>query len=152
MRFRRPRPDRRTPSALGGLLASVRERAPYLVLATFAAGCASVSPERGHDQVSTIVRERTGRKTQWEKGPPDEAAVAAWVGRATAAGLTREKAVEIALVNSPSLAQTYEELGISQADMVQAGLLKNPSLGVDLGFGLTSGSTSEVRLSLVQDF
>jgi len=72
--------------------------------------------------------------------------------RVTVAGLTRERAVEIALVNSPELGQTYEDLGISQADMVQAGLLANPSLGADLGFALTSGATREVRLSLVQNF
>jgi len=123
-----------------------------LLLTLLGAGCASVSPERGHDQVSTIVGARTGHKTQWEKGPPDDAAVADWVRRATAAGLTRAKAVEIALVNNPALTQTYEDLGISQADMVQAGLLKNPTFGADLGFAITSGATREVRLSLVQDF
>jgi cobalt-zinc-cadmium efflux system outer membrane protein len=70
----------------------------------------------------------------------------------TTAGLTRARAVEIALVNNPELAVTYEELGISQADMVQAGLLRNPSFGVDLGFPVSNGHTSEVRLALVQDF
>jgi cobalt-zinc-cadmium efflux system outer membrane protein len=124
----------------------------YLLLMFLGAGCASVSPERGHDRVSTIVGERTGRRTQWEKGPPDEASVADWVRRVTAAGLTRDEAVEIALVNSPALAQTYEDLGISQADMVQAGLLKNPTFGAEVGFAITSGATREVRLSLVQDF
>lgn len=124
----------------------------YLALTVLGAGCASISPERGHDQVSSIVAERTGRKTQWEKGPPDEVAIADWVRRVTAGGLTREMAVEIALVNSPALAQTYEELGISQADMVQAGLLKNPTFAADLGFNINSGETREVRLSVVQDF
>jgi outer membrane protein, heavy metal efflux system len=34
---------------------------------------------------------------------------------------------------------------------VQAGLLRNPSLGADLGFRVSNAQTSEVRLSLVQD-
>ena len=123
-----------------------------LLLGGLGAGCASVSPERGHDQVSSVVSERTGHRTRWEKGPPDEAQIADWVRKVTKQGLTRERAVEIALVNNPALAATYEELGVSQADMVQAGLLRNPAFGVDLGFRLNDGQNDELRLSLVQDF
>ena len=36
--------------------------------------------------------------------------------------------------------------------MVQAGLLKNPSFGAELGFRINSGANDELRLSLVQDF
>ncbi|MES1204465.1 MAG: TolC family protein, partial [Pseudomonadota bacterium] len=86
------------------------------------------------------------------KGPPDDAQIAEWVRTLTAGGLTRARAVEIALVNNRDLQATYEELGISQADMVQAGLLKNPSFGAELGFRTNSGANDELRLSLVQDF
>jgi cobalt-zinc-cadmium efflux system outer membrane protein len=125
---------------------------PVALVAIVGTGCASVSPERGHDQVATIVGQRTGHKTHWEKGPPDDAQIAAWVRDLTSKGLTRTRAVEIALVNSPDLQATYEALGISQADMVQAGLLRNPSFGADIGFRMNSGQTDELRLSLVQDF
>jgi cobalt-zinc-cadmium efflux system outer membrane protein len=124
----------------------------FLFAITLGAGCASVSAERGHDQVASVVSERTGHKTRWEKGPPDQAEIADWVRKVTAGGLTRDRAVEIALVNNPSLQATYEELGVSQADMVQAGLLRNPAFGLDLGFRLNNGKTDEVRVSLVQDF
>jgi cobalt-zinc-cadmium efflux system outer membrane protein len=130
----------------------VTRAVPCLALALLGAGCASLAPERGHDRVSDLVGQRTGHRTRWDKGPPDEAQIAQWVRGLAAAGLTRSRAVEIALVNSPELSATYEELGISQADMVQAGLLRNPTLGADLGFAISSGATSEIRLSLVQDF
>jgi cobalt-zinc-cadmium efflux system outer membrane protein len=128
-------------------------RAATIAVAAIAAtGCASVSPERGHDRVASIVDQRTGHKTHWDKGPPDDAQVAEWVGQLTSQGLTRARAVEIALVNNPDLQATYEELGVSQADMVQAGLLRNPTFGADLGFRLNNGANDELRLSLVQDF
>jgi cobalt-zinc-cadmium efflux system outer membrane protein len=128
-------------------------RAGLLALAfAGSAGCASVSPERGHDQVADVVQKRTGARTRWEKGPPDDARVADWVRTTTASGLTRARAVEIALVNNPDLGAMYEELGVSQADMVQAGLLRNPSFGADVGFPRTHGALSELRFSLVQDF
>src|SRR5690348_10741512 len=98
-------------------------------LALGAAGCAGVVRSRGHDQVSALVAERTGHPTGWGQGPPDDARVAEWVRASVGRGLTRAAAVQIALMNSPDLLVDYEELGIAQADMVEAGLLKNPSLG-----------------------
>lgn len=89
-----------SPSTQGGqgaLLLSV------LLSVLGAAACASVSPERGHDQVSTLVQQRTGYRTRWEKGPPDDARIASWVADLAKGGLTRARAVEIALVNSPTL-------------------------------------------------
>lgn len=133
-------------------LVPARRLWPLVAVTVGAAGCGTVSPERGHDQVASVVEQRTGRRTRWEKGPPDDARVAEWVRAQVTRGLTRTRAVEIALVNSPELQATYEELGISQADMVQAGLLRNPSFGVELGFRTNSGARDELRLSLVQDF
>ncbi len=130
----------------------MRRPKAFALIAVLGAGCARVSPERGHDQVSALVEQRTGHKTHWEKGPPDDAQIAEWVRGLTSAGLTRARAVEIALVNNPDLQVTYEELGVSQADMVQAGLLKNPTFGAELGFRINSGANDELRLSLVQDF
>ena len=130
----------------------MNRRALGVLPAVVLAGCAGVSAERGHDRVSTLVEQRTGHKTRWDKGPPDDARVAEWVRSTVARGLTRGRAVEIALVNSPELGASYEELGISQADMVQAGLLHNPTIGAELGLPLANGQLSEQRLSLTQDF
>ena len=41
-------------------------------------------------------------------------------------GLTSEEAVAIALWNSPSFQATLADLGIARADLVEAGLLRNP--------------------------
>jgi cobalt-zinc-cadmium efflux system outer membrane protein len=127
-------------------------RAAVVGLGLCTAACAGVAPERGHERVAALVEQRTGHKTRWEKGPPDDGRAAEWVRSTSAAGLTRARAVEIALVNSPELTALYEELGISQADMVQAGLLKNPSLGAEIGLPITDKGFSELRFSLVQDF
>ena len=40
----------------------------------FATGCASVAPERGHDEVARLVAERAGAATGWETGAPEESA------------------------------------------------------------------------------
>src|SRR5258708_4923491 len=126
-------------------------RATAVVVLLASAGCASVSKERGHDDVDRLVRERTGHLTRWAQGSPQDADVDRWVGELLSRGLSRNTAVEIALLNNPRLQETYEELGVSQADMVQAGLLKNPSLGAHVAFPVR-GDGTEVSFSLVQDF
>ncbi|WP_223632314.1 TolC family protein [Corallococcus sp. EGB] len=69
-----------------------------------------------------------------------------------AGDLTSDRAVEVALLNNPALQGTYEELGVSQADMVQAGLLTNPSFDGSIGFPLSSDGVTEHEFSIVQSF
>ncbi|MET0792932.1 MAG: TolC family protein, partial [Polyangiaceae bacterium] len=54
--------------------------------------------------------------------------------------------------NSPHLQQTYADLDISQADLVEAGLLSNPTLAGSLGFHVGGPGHSEYEVSLVQSF
>lgn len=112
--------------------------------------CAGMQKQRGHDALARNIKERLGADTHWQDGPPQEVDIAEWVDAALAGGLTKDRAIEIALVNNRSLQATYEELGISQAELVQAGLLKNPTLGLHFGFPINAGP--ELQASLVQDF
>jgi len=116
-----------------------------------ATGCGSVSKERGHDEVDRLVHERTGRHTRWAQGSPEDDQVDKWIGELLARGLTKTAAVDIALLNNPRLQETYEELGVSQAQMVQAGLLRNPAFGAHVGLPVR-GDGYEFSFSLVQDF
>lgn len=56
-------------------------------------------------------------------------------GTDPADGLTSEEAVAIALWNSPSFAMNLADLGIARAELVQAGLLRNPTLSLLLPWG-----------------
>ncbi len=49
-------------------------------------------------------------------------------------GLSRDNAIALALLNNRTLKASFQELGIAKADLVQAGLLKNPmvSAGVHI--------------------
>ena len=58
--------------------------------------------------------------------------------------LTLDRALQVAVLNNRSLRATLEELGVAQADLVQAGLLANPVVAGDLvnsttGNGLGGG-------------
>jgi len=125
----------------------------YLALASLVllAGC-SVSRTAGHVDVARLVEQRTGQRTHWDQGTMEDAQVAEVVNKLLKDGLTRERAMEIALVNNRALQATYEDLDVSQAEMVQAGLLKNPSLSFGLGLPLNPMSALELEGSIVQEF
>ncbi|WP_375759596.1 TolC family protein [Corallococcus exercitus] len=91
-------------------------------------------------------------KTRWNQGTPEDAQVQQHLDALLAGDLTSDHAVEVALLNNPALQGTYEELGVSQADMVQAGLLTNPSFDGSIGFPLSSDGGIEHEFSIVQSF
>jgi cobalt-zinc-cadmium efflux system outer membrane protein len=123
-----------------------------LVLVGLLPGCAGMQKERGHDEVGRVVLRRTGHHTGWEHGSPDARKIAERVSQLLAGGLTRQRAVEIALVNNPKLQETYDQLDVSQADLVQAGLLSNPSIGGSVGFRSNGSGPPEYEVSIVENF
>ena len=62
--------------------------------------------------------------------------------------LTADDAVQIAALNNRDLQAIYSELGLAQADLVQAGLFKNPILDAAVFFPL-SGVRPDFQLSVV---
>ncbi len=131
----------------------MRRAFPHVLgAATFALGCASTSPEPAFQEVSAMVERRTGRHVEWNQGGPEDRKVAEAIHRKLSGMLTLDAAVEIALLQNRGLLATYEELSVSQADLVQAGLLKNPTLSV----GVTTAEADRLDPNLVfgiaQDF
>jgi outer membrane protein TolC len=104
-------------------------RASFLAAAVSAValgGCATFSADGGFDPIAAETRAHLHEEVRWartaEERRKDDAQVAALLAHA----LSPEDAVQIALLNSPSLQASFEELGISEADLVQSGRLPNP--------------------------
>lgn len=95
--------------------------------ALLASGCASVTPDRGFDQVARLATERLGKDARLLRTDDDERALAGVIASKLRAPLQADDAVQIALLNNRALQATYWEAGIAQADLVQAGRLHNPS-------------------------
>ena len=118
-------------------------------------GCASVPKEAGFPDVQNIIEQRIGRRVHWNQSTSEDAAVVDAVRSMLQQELTIDEAVQIALLNNRSLLATYEELGIAQADLVQAGLLRNPTFGASFRFpDKTVGGhrSTNTEFSVVQDF
>lgn len=118
-------------------------------------GCASVPKEAGFSDVQNIIEQRIGRRVHWNQGTSEDAAVIDAVRSMLQQELTVDEAVQISLLNNRSLQATYEDLGIAQADLVQAGLLRNPTFGAGFRFpDKTVGGhrSTNTEFSVVQDF
>lgn len=81
---------------------------------------------------------------------PEAAALEQAVHRLLKDDLTPESAVRVALINNPSLLATFEEVGISEADLAQAGIVQNPDVSGFARFA-HGGPGTNTEFSLVQN-
>ena len=94
------------------------------------AGCASASAKPAFDAVAETVKARSGHTVRWDQGTAEDKEAEKAIDRLLARELTADAAVQVALLASPHLRAELEELAIAQADLVQAGLLRNPVFGI----------------------
>jgi outer membrane protein TolC len=77
--------------------------------------------------VEQAVKERTGADTKWAKSEDEANTVRGRVKELLAKPLGPTSAVQIALLNNPGLQASYAEVGIAEADLVQASRWRGPT-------------------------
>jgi len=98
-----------------------------LVLAALSmGGCATFSKDGGFDAVANESRARLHEDVRWARTPQEQRKNDDQVAGLLAHALSAEDAVQIALLNNRSLQASFEQLGISEADLVQSGRLPDP--------------------------
>ena len=112
----------------------------------FLGGCATFSPDGGFSSVKSLTKERIGKDVTWVKSDDDAATVEKTIAPLLAKPLTADDAVTIALLNNRGLQASYAELGIAEANLVQAGRLKNPTFSFTR---LTRGDELEIDRRLM---
>jgi outer membrane protein, heavy metal efflux system len=128
------------------------QRIGWLLLLLFGlSGCASVNLTAGFPEVTAAVEERSATKIVWNRGTDLDQAAADQLRSLLQRKLTADDAVQIAMLNNRDLQAMYTELGVAQADLVQAGLFKNPILDAAVFFPLT-GVRPDFQLSVVVGF
>lgn len=110
-------------------------------------GCSTLLVEDVFSEVNQTTSLRTGSNLQWIKTQQEAQNVNENVKDLLSKPLTQEDTVRIALINNRALQQTYEQIGISQSELIQAGLMSNPLLGYSIGRG-GGVTTSTVSLDV----
>ncbi|MEW6371141.1 MAG: TolC family protein [Pseudomonadota bacterium] len=133
---------------------TTRQMAPALRAVALAAlalaltGCASFSRDGGIDAVSSMTAERIGQDLRLPgKGKADGLAQAE-LAELLKQPLSADSAVRVALLNNRGLRASLAELGVAEADLVQAGRMANPSFS----FGrMSGGGETEIERSVMFD-
>lgn len=93
-------------------------------------GCATFSQDGGFGIVEQTVQQRVGKDVVWARTDDQRNSVSARVGELASQPLSADSAVQIALLNNRGLQAAFYELGLSEADLVQASRLPNPGFSM----------------------
>jgi outer membrane protein TolC len=119
-------------------------RTTLAVLLPALTGCASLNPDARFEAVRLAAAERLGTSAQlaWARAPGDLSLIDARVAKLLVQPLGVDDAVQVALLNNRGLQAAFAELGITEAEVVQAGRLPNP--GISFG-RMTQGHEVELE-------
>jgi cobalt-zinc-cadmium efflux system outer membrane protein len=123
-----------------------------LYLVFFAVGCAQVPKEAGFNDVQGLVKERVDHQIHWNQETEADREAEKAIDELLKNELTADAAVQIALFNNPNLQAVYEDLGITQADVVEAGLLENPVIFGQVRFPNRSEESNNYEFGITQNF
>ncbi len=119
-----------------------------LPIALVFAGCATVDPRPDYETTIERISEATGYETVYR--PDEDELVQEQVDSLLSGGLTADEAAQVCLLNNPDLQAMFFEIGMARADVVQAGLLSNPTLGVSLRLP-SGGGLANLEAGVVQN-
>ncbi|EDY20764.1 outer membrane efflux protein [Chthoniobacter flavus Ellin428] len=84
--------------------------------------------------VEKAVTDRTGFAVRWQQNAQAREEALTQVRALLKKPLNVDRAVQVALLNNRDLLATLEDVGVSAADLREAGLWKNPSINLSLRF------------------
>src|SRR5262245_8476979 len=121
-------------------------RLPLLASCLLLAGCASFSADGGMEAVRAITESALDKDVAALRSDADTAAAREMVARLLKKPLTRDSAVQIALLNNRDLQAAYNALGTSEAEMVQASVPPNPRFSVER---IAGGGAGELEARII---
>ncbi|MFN8753032.1 MAG: TolC family protein, partial [Betaproteobacteria bacterium] len=90
------------------------------------AGCAGLGREAGFDAMASAAAQRVGATPAWPRDDAGRQRVDDEVAQLLAQTLTADDAVQVAVLQNPALQAVYGQLGVAEAELLQAGRLPNP--------------------------
>ncbi len=114
----------------------------------FAWGCAMVNPKPDYERAGKTISDATGSESYFRPDENDAGAIR--VRELIQAGITCDEAVQICLINNPTLQAAFFEIGFARADVVQSGLFANPSLALQAAFP-EGGGRSNIQSTFAQN-
>ncbi|MCL4211285.1 MAG: TolC family protein [Phycisphaeraceae bacterium] len=128
-----------------------RRIVPAIVAIALTTSCAAPDARPGFENVQSTIGDRTDHGIHWRTGAAEDDAADARIAELLAAELEAPHAVQVALLNNRRLQALYEDLGVAQAMLVQAGLLRNPVFSAGAEF-LEAGHGTNLAFGVAWSF
>jgi outer membrane protein TolC len=120
-----------------------------LACAVVLSGCANFSPDQGMGPVGSLASAELGKDVVKIRNEADAVHARQRVDALLSRTLSAEAAVQIALLNNRGLQAAFNELGVSEAQMVEATLPPSPT--VSLSRAVVSGAVLEIERQVLQN-
>lgn len=104
-----------------------------IILSLFISSCAHV-PHGSKEQVAGIIQERIGKEVLWNNTCYGDPQINCYIQDLASQPISIESVVQIVLLNNPEVQAIFEEIGIAQADLVEAGLFTNPVFSIEVRY------------------
>lgn len=124
----------------------------FCTIGSVLSGCVSMSQDAGFQDVKAAVEQRRPLEIAWNAGSELDKQAAEKIGALLKQTLTPDTAVQVALLNNRDLQAVYSDLGVAQADVVQAGLLSNPIFDAAVKFPVSGGGRPDLELGAAMNF
>ena len=115
-------------------MTAIKPSAIFAIVTALALPALAAPKEPPSRPVENAVKERTGLVVRWQRDAAAREAALAEARALLKKPLTVNSAVQIALLNNRELLATFEDVGVSAADLREAGLWKNPSFNLSVRF------------------
>lgn len=115
-----------------------------LIFCSLLLGCSKV-PYSQEDKIYCIVENRIDKQVNWRQGFSLCEEEKAYISTMLQSELTADIAIQIALINNPRVQATFEELGIARSQLIEAGLLSNPTFETELRYPRKGGFKTNIE-------
>lgn len=123
----------------------------YLFFTFLLFSCSKV-PVANDSSVAAILENRIPQEICWYQKNDEKDSYEEFVEQLLCGDLSISSAVQIALLNNPNIQSAFEEMGISHADLIQAGLFQNPAFDIVYRFPDRKGFKNNIEYSIVTSF
>ena len=93
--------------------------------------CATGNEEMAFQNVNALVSERTNVPVVWHKDEQSSERAGYEVRNLLSQPLTKNGAIKLAFLRNPAIQASLATIGISEADVAQAGRVKNPVISIE---------------------
>ncbi len=125
--------------------------ATLLFVTLLLTGCSKV-PAPPVQCISPLVKQRSNQDFYWRQSVRAHDAITSQIQKLLQNELTPDSAAQIALLKNPKVQAICEELGISHADLIEAGLLSNPIFNFTSRFPNQTGYRTDIQYSITASF